>query len=150
MKVPSNWNTFKMNGIDSSIEGIITDTKDTIIVEIGKNVVKFNEVIIVNSIKERLRLDSIGWSKKALDEMKFSSEPKIDELQSIFLNEYYLYDTLDGKKSKFMLPKKIGDGLIGLYVDDVKEDTRLSIYSKNLDTLQHFALYKAFLSIQFK
>ncbi len=150
IRIPAAWITFNANGIDSRIEGIVSDMNDTIYVQTGSDIIKFNEVIPVNPIEQRAKLDSMGWSDKSLSEMKFSETPQLDGFQGVFLREYYFYDSLDGRRAKFILPKRMGEGFIGLQIDSIRPNFGLSIYAQDMDTLQHYALYKAFQTIKFK
>ncbi|UFH52814.1 hypothetical protein [Spirosoma sp. KNUC1025] len=103
----------------------------------------------VRSLEQKKVFDSAKFRYPS--RMVFSKTPEVDEAQAIHLNEYFLYDTINGKRAKIVLPKQIGSGLIGIHFPEVdQKGTRLTIYGHNLDTLQQFATYKLFQSIRFR
>jgi len=146
--VPESWDQIRYDGIDSSIEQIITDEGDSINVEFGQYSAPFDDVIKVYSLKDKAHFDSINWPTQ---EKIFSKNSVVEEMQGIYTREYYMYDTIDTHKAKLMIPKKVGQGGIGVYFDstDTKGNS-LTLYGSRLDTTQHFAMLKAIASIRFK
>src|SRR5262245_55610312 len=61
IKVPETWSQVKYDGIDSSIEQIITDGADSINIEFGQNSPPFDDVIKVYSFRDKVHFDSMGW-----------------------------------------------------------------------------------------
>jgi hypothetical protein len=139
--VPYNWNKIKLIGIDSEVGGFTTGLKDTIAFSYGKNVYSMKEVLKVNDVKEKRAFDSIGIRT---DDMFFSKYPKVDQNQGVFHNEYYMYDSIDNYQVKISLPKRISEGVTGIYFDSLSDGNSLYIYGNNLETIEHQKLIESF------
>jgi len=140
----------KLQGVDSDIQGILTDKGDTLFLDYGPYSWSFDDIQVpVRSLEQKRIFDSANFHYSK--HMVFSEVPEIDEAQAIYFKEYFLYDTINGKRAKIMLPKLIGQGLIGIHFSDVGlKGIKLTIYGRDLDTLQQFAVYKLFQSIRFR
>jgi hypothetical protein len=148
IEVPETWRHVRYDGIDSGIDQILTDGGDSINVEYGNHSAAFDDVIKVYSLKDKAHFDSINWPTQG---KIFSKSPVVDEMQGIYMQEYYMYDTIDSHRAKLMMPKKIGQGDIGVYFDSLdSKGNKLTLYGSRLDTMQHFAMLRAIESIQFK
>lgn len=149
-KAPNTWSLIKLQGADSNIQGILTDKGDTLFLDYGPYSWSFDDVQVpVRSLEQKRVFDSTNfhYSKHTV----FSKVPEIDEAQAIHLKEYFLYDTINGKRAKIILPKLIGQGRIGIHFSDIEQKgIKLTIYGHDLDTLQQFAVYKLFQSIRFR
>ena len=62
------------------------------------------------------------------DDVVFSDDPKQDNETRIFDKNFWLYDTINGIVSKIVQPKKIGDGMTGLYIPMLKDSMSFSIF----------------------
>ncbi len=67
--------------------------------------------------------------------MFFSKYPKVDQNQGVFHNEYYMYDSIDNYQVKISLPKRISEGVTGIYFDSLSDGNSLYIYGNNLETI---------------
>ena len=144
--VPANWTTFKYDGIDSSVQGLITNNGDTIYSSFNKSAMSFDETVQVFSKAQIAKYDSLGLDTKSL---YYSENPSIDESQGTFLKEFYYYDTISGFKAKIIQPKKIGNGLTGISIKGFdSESNRLTLYSRGLDTINQFKLLKSIKTIK--
>lgn len=61
-----------------------------------------------------------------------------------------IYKTIDGYRAKIVAPKAVGDGITGIYFDELENRNKLSLYGSNLDLFQQRTALNAFLSIEFK
>ena len=50
---------------------------------------------------------------------------------------------------KLIQPKKIGDGITGMYVPKLKDGNKLSIYAENADSLQNMQILQIFKTVKF-
>lgn len=149
ISVPSTWIRFSDQGIDSSVEGFITNKGDTVLIHYGLNAPPFNDAIQVLSMKDKIHFDSISWPY--MDEMYFSDNSVVDERQGVFLREYYYYDSIDSKRTKFRLPKITGNGVVGVHFDSLTtEGHKLTLYSENVDLDVQVVLLEAFQTIKFR
>jgi hypothetical protein len=147
--VPATWEQIDIKSIDSNVKGFKTDPGDTILIDYGRYANPFNEIIRVRSLDQRKLYDSLGI--KYPSDMVFSENVEVEQLQAIYLREYFYYDTIDRKKAKLGFPKKVGEGFSLIhfpYVDN--EGNKLSIYGNNLDSLTQIELKKALKTIKFK
>jgi hypothetical protein len=147
MQVPASWRQIELNGIDSEVDLIVTENGDSINIDFGKNASSLNEVVKVYSLSDKAHFDSINWSTEG---KIFSKNSVIEEMQGAYLKEYYLFEIIDGRKAKLMLPKVVGTGGSGVYFDSVDvEGNRLLIYTKDMDSVSYLALYRSLKSIEF-
>ncbi len=149
-RAPNTWKVIQLQGIDSDVQGIVTDSGDTLFLDYGLYSDSFDDLVVpVRSFERKKIYDAAKFHYPG--RMIFSKTPEIDEAQAIHLSEYFLYDTINGKRAKIVLPKRIGKGITGIHFPEVNQKgTRLTIYGRNLDTLQQFAAYKLFQSIHFR
>ncbi|HEX8575908.1 MAG TPA: hypothetical protein VF677_06400 [Flavobacterium sp.] len=148
IEIPYNWNEIKINGIDSDVRAILTSSGDTIISDYGRYSEKFEETNKVFSKKQILKYKALGMETKNLF---WSNIPEIDQAQGTFLNEYYMYETIDNYNVKFRISKRNNKGVTGISIDSVfKTNNRLTISSKNLNKTEKDLLVSSFYSIKFK
>ncbi|WP_146052870.1 hypothetical protein [Aquimarina sp. I32.4] len=146
--VPNTWKKINIDGIDSQAGGIVTTKNDTILFDLGKYVSKIDMAIPVNNIKEKDTLRKSGFS---VDEMYFSKTPSLDKNQGTFHNEFYYYDTINSLPAKVQVPKFIGKGTLKIYFDSIDTyNNRFSMFTRNIDTTNHYEVLKAFQTILFK
>jgi len=148
-KAPANWQLVALNGTDSDTWAIITHEKDTLFMDYGRYSDPFNYSVPVMPLERRRFLDSLHahYSTNTI----FSPDWMAEQDQAIFLREYFFYDTIDGRRAKIGLPKKVGTGNTLIHFPNVDMlENRLSIHGRDLDTAQQEAAYRLFQSIRFK
>jgi hypothetical protein len=67
----------------------------------------------------------------------FSETPEIDRNLFVANKNYFFYDTINGLSCRFVMPKKIGTGLTGVYISTLDSGYSFSLYGKNLDSASH-------------
>ncbi|UOX32290.1 hypothetical protein LXD69_09505 [Flavobacterium sediminilitoris] len=147
IKVPFSWKKYQAKGIDSEIYYLITQENDTILVEIGKYINDFDDVLNVSNLSEYDKLDSLGFPVK---EMYFSETPEIDKNQGVFHKEFYYYDTINNNIGKIKEPKFIGKGVTAILFKTPNSGENVLISAKNLDLTSHKCLLDSFKTIQWK
>ncbi|CAA0227422.1 conserved hypothetical protein [Tenacibaculum maritimum] len=147
VEIPVKWNRIPLKGIDSQINGILTEKKDTITFDLGMFSSDFSNVINVSNESERKKLDSLGFPT---DEINFSKTPIIDKNQGVFHKEYYYYETIGENIGKIRVPKKAGNGVTGISFRNINNSKKhLTIYSNNLNYKEQKELIKLFKTIVF-
>lgn len=146
MVLPVTWERITVQGIDSKVDIIVTQNKDSVYFDFGQYSQEFNETNKVFSLEQIRKYDSLKMDTK---DLFFSDTPEIDQFQGTFLKEYYYYDTIDDRIAKIKIPKRVKDGEIGILFKNVKKE-KLTIIGKNLDLDEQEILRKAFGSIKFK
>ncbi|WP_430614149.1 hypothetical protein [Flavobacterium sp. JP2137] len=147
MDMPLDWQSSKQRGIDSEVFYLITKNQDTVLVEMGKYSISFDEVIVVNNVKDYHLFKSNDFPVR---DMFFSDTPEVDENQGVFHHEFYYYDTINNKKAKLRIPKKNSIGRTSIRFTDFRGDESLTITATNLDSIMQKELVKSFYSIVFK
>ncbi len=148
IKVPKTWKKFEAPGIDSRVYGIITHKGDSVYNSYGINSRKFDDQVQVFSYEQIAKYDSLGLDTTYL---VYSKEPKLDENQGTFLNEYYYYDTISNFRAKFRIPKKTGEGFIGISIDSLNnKGDRLVIFAEDVDNESQTKLIEAFKTIKIR
>ena len=146
--LPQEWKKINIQGIDSDIEAILTPSKDTIISDYGIYSQKFDET---NKVFSREQIEKYKSMKMDTHNLFWSNTPEIDQAQGTFLDEYYMYDSIDNYLAKFRVSKKDNIGITGISIDSLfNTNNRLTIYSKNLDKLEKEILINSFYTIKFK
>ena len=140
-------------GIDSYVAYLISDVSDTFFVEYGDRG-------IINSLYEpsppifplsqkQGTIEKAGREPSA-NEVVFSEYPEEDREQKIFDKNYFMYDTINRIVAKLVQPKRIGDGVTGLYIPILKDGKSFSIYAINLDSSSHRRALQMFRSLIYK
>lgn len=146
--LPQEWKKINIQGIDSDIEAILTPSKDTIISDYGIYSQKFDET---NKVFSREQIEKYKSMKMDTHNLFWSNTPEIDQAQGTFLEEYYMYDSIDNYLAKFRVSKKNNVGITGISIDSLfKTNNRLTIYSKNLNKSEKEILMNSFYTIKFK
>lgn len=148
IRVPDNWSKVSKSGIDSKVTFLTTNALDTVFINYGNSIRGFNNTVKVHSLQSKIHFDSIDWPYR--NEMIFSRDATTEERQGIYLNEYYRYDTINGKRAKIMLPKIAGSGSTGIHFDSLNaRGENLTIVGNNLDQKVQDQLYESFYTIIF-
>lgn len=148
MQIPEKWSILETGGLDSFSGSILTDVGDTIKFDYGSYSYSFDEYVRVRPPEMKSRYDS---SETFWETVIYSKDYQLDDAHAVYLKNYYYYDTIDGYKTKFSLPKKIGLGTTGIYVDSIGiKGMKFCILGTNLDTVSHNQLFEAIKSIDFR
>jgi hypothetical protein len=151
--IPASTNFIKGQGVDSYVAYLVNEKKDTFHIEYGKpniiyNLFDFPPKALPEKDKEGLQ-KNLG-KLPSPDEAVFSKSPEQDNLQNIFQDNFYLYDTINNIIVKIVQPKKIGQGKTGLYIPELKDGNCFSIYASNLDSNSHRKALQIFKTIRYK
>lgn len=140
-------------GIDSYEAYIINTAKDTIYVEYGdKGVVNAlrSEGVPVFPMSQKEHVVRTLDKGPSSDDVHFSDDADEDREEKIFDKNYYMYDTINDIIVKVVQPKRIGDGITGLFIPHLNNGKSASIYARNLDSSADRELLKIFRSIKYK
>lgn len=120
IQTPRHWKDLKLDACDSNAGIIVTKNLDSIHFDYG---------MYSNSLDENPIIIDRRYLKEIL-----SQDPKIDTSDFIIVKtteninkEDYLkskisYKSIDGYKAKILIPKKIGKGITGVYIDKIETD----------------------------
>jgi len=148
MNIPKSWSILKKKGVDSFTGGILTSSGDTIKFDYGRYSYSFDEYVRVRPPEMKVRYDSSETFKETVI---YSKDYQLDDAHAVYLKNYYYYEMIDGYKAKFSLPKKVGTGTTGIYIDSVGvKGMKFCLLGVNLDTASHQKLFEAIKSIDFK
>ncbi|WDF45189.1 hypothetical protein PQ459_09790 [Chryseobacterium sp. KACC 21268] len=152
VQVPRHWKELKVIPYDSNAGIIVTKNKDSIHFDYGmySNSLEENPIII-----DRIFLKEI-----------LSQDPKIDTSDFIIVKstknvnrEDYIkskisYKNIDGYKAKVLIPKKIGKGITGIYIDKIETElhgeVKFNFMGENLTKETQTELLKAVTTLKFK
>ncbi|MEL7122585.1 MAG: hypothetical protein AAFO07_24275 [Bacteroidota bacterium] len=155
--VPRSWTEYEIKGIDSYVNGLITDKNDTLIFDLGwysPDLTKNPEVLVFEqseyagfSDKQKKQLENV---KHLVVEDFLNAEYNVKD----YLKYEYELDSIDCFQTKFIRPKNKGFGASGIYIDSLKgggpnsNKTRLSFYGNNLSDSTQTEFFKALRSIK--
>lgn len=157
--VPSTWKKLKLEGIDSYVSGLITNTNDSLIFDLGwysGDLTMNNEVLVFGqeeyskfSIKKKEQLKHVKHLV-VKDMLNTEYNPKD------YLKYTFKWDSIDCFRAKFISPTNKGFGASGIYIDSLKgggansNKTRLSFYGNHLTDSIQKEFFKALKSISLK
>jgi hypothetical protein len=132
---------------------LITENKDTLHVELGnKGIVNdlYDIPPSVFSLSQKQGVIEKAGKMPSADEVLFSEYPEEDKAQNIFDENYFLYDTINTIVVKLVQPKRIGNGITGVYIPKLRNGKSFSIYGSNLDSAAHKEALLMFKTIRYK
>ena len=145
--IPESWNEIYIESIDSQVNALLTANGDTVYFDFGRYSQNFDETIKVFSNEQIKKYDSLGMS---LEGLYFSNTPEVDQMQGVFLDSYYYYDTINNTIAKIKIPKRLNKGgEVGACFQTLGINS-LTILAKDLTVDEQFDLIKVFESIRFK
>lgn len=153
MDVPDKIRFSEGKGIDSYVAYLINDRRDTMHIEYGSKGVIYsfrNNSPAIFSLSQKETVLKASGKEPSKEEVVFSEYPEEDKEQNIFDKNYFLYDTVAGITMKIIQPKRIGDGITGLYIPKLKDNNSFSIYGVNLDSSAHIEMIRLFKTIRYK
>ncbi len=151
--VPIKMKFKEENGVDSYVAYLINEENDTFHIEYGSRGV-INDLHSVSPpifpIDQRETIIEISGKEPSPDEVIFSEYPEEDREQKIFDKNYFLYDTINTIVVKIVQPKRIGNGITGLYIPRLRNGESFSIYAKNIDSASNRDALLFFKTIRYK
>ena len=152
MTIPSETKIVETTGIDSYGFYLISETNDTFMLQYGlpgiNDMHPTSPSVFDINMKEAI-FKRMGKNLTS-DEALFSEYPVDDDKQKIFEKNFYLYDTVHSIVVKIVQPKRIGNGITGMYIPKLKNGFAFSIFSKNLDSSKHKDALQMFKTIRYK
>ncbi len=152
LSAPASMIFVKGKGVDSYVAYLINN-KDTFHIEYGSGKIIYNLYEIsphVLNLNDKNKIIKQSGREPSMDEVVFSEYPEEDEGQKIFNKNYFMYDTINGIIVKVVQPKRIGNGITGLYVPKLKDGKSFSIYGVNLDSGNHISMLEIFRTIRYR
>lgn len=153
MDIPILDSFIRLGGIDSYVAYIINEKKDTFHIEYGKSNIIYD---LFDVPPKGFPLESKEMLEKQLgkvpssDEVVFTATPEKDNEQNIFQKNFYMYDTINSLIVKIVQPKRMGQGMTGMYIPVLRDGNSFSIYAKNLDSISHKNALLMFKTVSFK
>lgn len=141
------------NGIDSHVLYLINEKSDTFHIEYGKLGIIYTLFDLPPKalpLKDKEAVEKLLGRIAPAAEVRFSSFPDDDNLQNVFQDEFFMYDTINTIVVKLVQPKVIGRGKTGMYIPILPDSNAISIYAINLDSSSHQKAIQMFKSIRYK
>lgn len=151
--VPERMKFKEEKGIDSYVAYLIGEKNDTFHIEYGKKGIIFDLHSVsppIFPLNQRETVIKASGREPSPDEVIFSKYPDEDREQKIFDRDYFLYDTINQIVVKIVQPKKLGNGITGLYIPELRNGNSFSIYAKNLDSISHRNALMMFRTLSYK
>ena len=151
LNVPQGVQVIDAAGIDSHVKLFVLNKKDTLTADLGRHSFPLKEDIKpVISEKEKKDLEILSGRKIESNKVIISDEAEDEIRYGLFLKNYYSYDTINGIPIKLVKPKKVGDGITGVYASKLKDGNTFVIYGVNLDSLAQKEALDIIKSIKYK
>jgi hypothetical protein len=152
MDIPESYRFEAVQGIDSYVARIIGIKKDTLQIEYGDHGIIYNLYEVPAYAIPMEKKDEIVRKRglPPLNEAVFSKYAEDDNRKNIFDKNYYRYDTVSNIVVQFVVPKKIGEGMSGMFIPELKNGKSFSIYGTNLDSAGHTVALNIFKSVRYK
>jgi hypothetical protein len=152
ISVPDEAKFVQGKGIDSYVAYVINNN-DTLHIEHGRKGIINSFYSIsppVFPMEQKQGVIERAGNEPSVDEVIFSEYPEEDKEQKIFDKNYFMYDTISGIVVKVVQPKRIGEGITGLYIPKLKDGNSFSIFGVNLDSTAHQNALQIFKTIRYK
>ncbi len=149
LEIPKKWNIHKLNGTDSYVRLITTEKNDSIHLDYGmySNSLKYYPPIIA-PLKKKEMILSFGLKES---EVIFLDKDSITEKdREFYKNRVEIFQNINGKKAKIVLPKKGEIGLCGIYFENIENNKKLTIYGGNLSNKKSLKLIEVIKTIKFE
>jgi hypothetical protein len=130
LSVPNKTIFVEGKGINSYVAYLITEQKDTFHIEYGdKGIINgfYYGSPPVFQKSQKQRVTERAGKEPSADEVVFSEYPEEDREQKIFDKNYFMYDTINSIVAKLVQPKRVGNGITGLYIPKLKNEKGFSI-----------------------
>jgi len=153
LEIPKGMHLVEGNGIDSYVAYIVGAKMDTVHLEYGNKGIIYDlhiESLPVFPLSQKEHIVKTLRKEPTADDVLFSEYADEDREEKIFDKNYYMYDTVNTIVVKLVQPKKIGNGITGLFIPRLKDGKSLGIYARNLDSSANRNLLKMFRSIRYK
>jgi hypothetical protein len=151
IQMPKGSKVTDSKGIDSYTGYLITPSNDTFEVEFGDSRIIYDlrsSTPLIVGINERDSFLKNTGSVPPPDQVIFSQNVEQDMEQNVFDRQFYFYDSSNSLMKKIVQPKTIGNGITGVYVHGLANNKAMSIFARNLDSVQHQMAIQAFKSIK--
>lgn len=150
---PSNWEVIEVQGIDSYVRMVRTESGDTLHFDYGYYSNSLAEDMPIVQLKKHI--NSLIYHGVDTSEIHFIDADTITrEDIARFIKQQYSYDTIDGFKAKIVTPKTIGTGVTGIYFDSLGTggvgNIRLNFLGVDLSEKDHNELLSALRTIKIK
>jgi|GEM_PF-4884165 hypothetical protein len=142
---PEEWKFQQKTGIDNSYYILVTENNDTILFENGRYAENINlKKVLPPSAKG---IDTTWNIESSI--FRYSNTPSLDQALGVFMDEYFVNDTIENKVVKIQIPKESGNGITGLYHIPVNNGKKITIRGENLSKKDEKILLKIFKSLSF-
>ena len=152
VQVPRYWKELKSDACDSNAGIIVTKNLDSIY---------FDYVMYSNSLEEnpliidRRHLKEIPSHDSKIDTSAFVI---VKSTENVNIDDYVKskisYKNVDGYRAKVLIPKKIGKGITGIYIDKIENklhgEVKFNFMGENLTKETQTELLKAVTTLKFK
>lgn len=148
---PSNWKVRNIQAIDSYVKEITTSNSNTLYFDYGYYSNPLEEEIF--PIYDEVTMQILIENGQVKDSLQAANKRAYDEA---ILNkkEHYEYDTISGFRAKIVKPKKVGEGITGIYFDSLgissSMNIRLNFYGIDLNEEDQNQVLNAVRTIKFE
>lgn len=155
--VPTKWEKFEIDGIDSYVGGLITDYNDTLIFDLGwysGDLTKNNEVLVYNKSEYSEFTEEQKKQLEKANHLLVEDVSKANYNAKDYLKYEYAIDSIDCFQVKLIRPKNKGFGASGIYIDSLEGSSKnfnkmkFSFYGNNLSDSTQCEFFKALKSIR--
>tara|TARA_R110002051_G_scaffold324223_1_gene420549 strand:+ start:4723 stop:5265 length:543 start_codon:yes stop_codon:yes gene_type:complete len=149
LEIPKKWNVYKLKGTDSYVRLITTEKNDSIHLDYGmySNSLKYYPPTIA-PLKKKEMILNFGLKES---EVIFLDKDSITEKdRGFYKNRIELFETINGKKAKIVLPKKREIGIGGIHFENIENNNKLTIYGRNLNNEKSMKLIEVIKTVKFK
>ena len=145
--IPSGWKKQKVSSYDSKVL-LFVNKKDSILIN-NTDINIVENVILVNSEKEKKILQDFSQNEISKDDILIYKNKDFDFSHAVFFKNYYYYDKINGINVLLVFPKK-DKGTIGAFFNKNVKGSKLSIYCNNPSEETKEDLKTIFRSVYYK
>ncbi|SKB41137.1 hypothetical protein SAMN05660841_00384 [Sphingobacterium nematocida] len=162
LNIPSSWTYVPQQGIDSYVGLIAIDQKDTLFFDYGP----YSNTLIYTQLDSLFNLDTIPFSFEDFQKLSdFNFNFQYGNLSDSvylkpYLTQYYTDTTIQSFPAHIVIPRNIGHGCTGIFVDSIwyrntdsnsgKLVKKLALSGWNLSEKNHKTVMEVIKSLKFK
>ncbi len=148
IEAPVSWSKVKSKGVDSYVGGIAIDDTDTLEFDLGWYSNSLTEYYLPIIERDMLkRMGDVDTTEFIIVESRRNVDPDKYKKTNV------IWDTIDGRRAKIVLPRQSGIGMTGVYIDSLWQSgdaiNKFNLYGDDLKPENESLVIQAFKTLKF-
>lgn len=149
IQAPKDWKKINSDSYDSNAGIIVTKNNDSIFYDYGPYSYSLEENVTIISRKDFNELLTVNPKADTTEFIVIDKNTNRED----FIKSKITYQKVDGYRAKILVPKKVGKGMTGIYIDSLKAGPigkiSFNLYGTDLPKQSQTELLKVIQTLQF-